>query len=345
MSRVFTAAASQKLFDMLLPWDLTQQRPLQRLTLQAMASMRRAVHAPNAWLFHTGHSGLEHAHYERGVHRHGLRPLFFIHDLIPITHPQYCRDGEARKHVRRIRHMLAWSHGLIANSQLTADTLATYAQQSGQTLPPVLTAHLAPAQWPVYTGTPPLAEPYFVALSTIEPRKNFSLLMTVWRSLIDELGDKAPVLVVIGQPGWDHPSVLRDLGDSAQWRGKLIWHKQCNDTGLAAWVRHARALLFPSFVEGYGLPVAEALASGVPVISSDLAPIREIAGNTTELLDTQNAAAWRNAVLDYAQPDSTARRTQLAKMGALSLPTWGQHFVLVDEFLDKIAHAVPKPSR
>lgn len=329
---------------MLLPWDLTQKRPLQWLVLQTIASMQCVEHAPNAWLFHTGHSGLEHANYQRGVRRHGLRPLFFVHDLIPITHPQYCRDGEAQKHVRRIRHMLAWGHGLIANSQLTADTLATYAQKSGQKLPPVLAAHLAPAQWPVHSDKPPLAEPYFVAVSTIEPRKNFALLMAVWRLLINEMGDKAPVLVVVGQPGWDHPSVLRDLGDGAQWRGKLVWHKQCNDRDLAAWVRHARALLFPSFVEGYGLPVAEALASGVPVISSDLPAIREIAGDTTALLDPQDASAWRNAVWDYAQPNSLARKMQLTKMEGLSLPSWGQHFGLVDEFLDKIAHAALKPS-
>ncbi len=339
MSKVLSVSASQKLFDIFLNWNSTKQWQLRWLTLQALASMQTAAYARHAWLFHTGHSGLEDVQYVRGVHKHGFRPLFFLHDLIPITHPQYCRDGERQKHEQRIRHMLAWGHGLIANSRLTADTLANYAKESGQSLPPVLTAPLAPEKWPRHSGSSPLAKPYFLAISTIEPRKNFSLLMDVWRSLIDELGDKAPVLVVIGQPGWEQPDVMQKLADASQWNGKLIWHKEATDAELVAWLSHACALLFPSFVEGFGLPVAEALAARVPVISSDLPAIREIAAQTPVLLDPCDKVAWRNAVLEYAEHDSPARKAQLVQIDMLGMPTWEQHFALVDEFLGKIAHA------
>ena len=58
-------------------------------------------------LLNTGHSGLEQADYRRRIERHGLQPFFYLHDLIPLTHPQYCRAGEGERHRPMERFPLA----------------------------------------------------------------------------------------------------------------------------------------------------------------------------------------------------------------------------------------------
>ena len=125
-----------------------------------------------------------------------------------------------------------------------------------------------------------------------------------------------------------HARALR--GDRRRW---------CASTGrwpdreLATLLRGARALLFPSFAEGFGLPLAEALALGVPAIASDLPALREVGGEVPDYLDPLDGAAWRAAVLDYARADSAARRAQLARLPAWRAPDWGRHFGVVDEVL------------
>ena len=98
-------------------------------------------------------------------------------------------------------------------------------------------------------------------------------------------------------------------------------------------LKGARALLLPSFAEGYGLPLAEALTQGTPVLCSDIPVFREIGGGVPDYLDPADGAAWRAAVLDYAEPQSPSRQAQLQRLGGWSQPTWERHFTLVDTAL------------
>jgi glycosyltransferase involved in cell wall biosynthesis len=89
----------------------------------------------------------------------------------------------------------------------------------------------------------------------------------------------------------------------------------------------------PSFIEGFGLPVIEALANGLPVIASELSVFREIAGNIPDYLDPSDGIGWRNAIVDYNRADSPRRAKQIERMADLEIPTWNQHFSRVENFL------------
>src|SRR5580698_988440 len=99
-----------------------------------------------------------------------------------------------------------------------------------------------------------ISEPYFVILGTIEPRKNHWLLLQVWRRLVERLGDRTPRLVVIGQRGWECENAVDMLERCEELRGVVTELPACPDVELTSYLRHARALLFPSFAEGYGMP-------------------------------------------------------------------------------------------
>jgi glycosyltransferase involved in cell wall biosynthesis len=95
----------------------------------------------------------------------------------------------------------------------------------------------------------------------------------------------------------------------------------------------ARALLFPSLAEGYGLPLIEALAAGVPVIASDLPVFREIGQGIPELLPVDDLAAWGSAVSEYTRDPSPRRTEQLHRLESFQAPGWQEHFSKVDALL------------
>ncbi|MCW2314205.1 glycosyltransferase involved in cell wall biosynthesis [Rhodoferax antarcticus] len=326
------AADSQRVFDELLT-------PSARFGLVVRwcvgkAYVLRLKQPRQSLLFNVGHSGLNEPGYASDVQRYAERTVFFLHDLIPITHPEYCRVGEGPKHRQRLSTMISQGSAIVVNSTATLHALNDYAVQCGLTLPPCVVASLAPARLTPKVAERPLAAPYFVMLGTIEPRKNHLLLLHLWRQLVEELGDAAPRLVIIGQRGWDCEQVVDLLDRCEALRGVVIEKSHCSDAELSNWLIHAQALLFPSFMEGFGMPLVEALMLGVPVVASDLPVFREIAGAIPEYLNPLDGVGWRQLVLEYAQPESAARQAQCLRMNGYVAPTWSQHFDVVEGLID-----------
>ena len=289
-------------------------------------------------LLNTGHSGLDDPDYTRRIAKAGIKAVYFLHDLIPLTHPEFCRAGESVRHAERLRTMLSSGAGLLMNSKDTRLRLLEYAAKQGVTLPPHAVALLGPAKMPKPEVMRPLPEPYFVVLGTIEPRKNHLLLLHLWRELVQDFGEeRVPKLVVIGQRGWECEQVIDLLDRSPALKNAVIELPHCQDTELVNWLTHAQALLFPAFVEGYGMPLIEALSVGCPVIASNLRVFRELAADIPEYIHPLDGKAWREAILDYAnQPDTPRRTNQLKRLRTFETPTWTEHFVVVDRLLESL---------
>jgi glycosyltransferase involved in cell wall biosynthesis len=292
------------------------------------------------FLFNAGHSGLEQDAYPTMLRRLQVKPLFVVHDLIPITHPEFCRQGERERHLARMNNVLAVASGIITNSQATLNELTSYAANAGRPLPRSVVALLAPGMSGISPGKRPMAPPYFVILGTIEPRKNHWLLLQLWRDLVKHFGQEAPRLVVIGQRGWECENVVDMLERCEQLKGFVVEHSICPDTELVTYLHHAQALLFPSFAEGYGMPLVEALALGVPVIASDLPVFKEVAGEIPEYIDPLDGIRWGELVKEYAKPDSQLRAAQLRRIENFKLPTWADHFAKVDALLERLSEPV-----
>ncbi|UCV20763.1 glycosyltransferase family 4 protein [Ferribacterium limneticum] len=325
---------SRRVFEVLLDGVSDEGSVIRRCVAQAYVLSWRSRHC--GVLFNTGHSGLDRPDYGVEVVKRCLKPVFFLHDLIPISHPEYCRAGETARHHRRLETMLSTGKCLIVNSQATRDELMAYARERGIDVPPCAVASLAPARLPAPFHGRPEKRPYFVILGTIEPRKNHSLLLHLWRQLVAEFGEAAPKLVVIGQRGWECEQVVDLLDRCAALQGHVIELPRCEDRELSTWLAHAQALLFPSFIEGFGMPLVEALMLGVPVIASDLPVFREIAGDIPLYLDPLDGPGWRRAVLEFVRPDSIERQTQIERIESYAPPTWEQHFAVVEDLLREI---------
>jgi len=264
------------------------------------------------------------------------RFVCLIHDLIPIEFPEYALPGQNDKHRRRIESAAALADAVIVNSTVTRDGFAPYLARAGRA-PPVLVAPLGvdlPAALPVIS--PPIKPPYFVCLGTIEARKNHLLLLNLWRQLAAELGEAAPRLVLIGQRGWETENAIDMLERCPALRGVVLERSDVADAEAARLIQGAQAVLLPSFAEGFGFPLVEALALGVPVLCSNLAALHENGGDVPEYLDPLDGLAWRNAIIDYALPASPRRAAQLGRLSRWTPPTWRDHFAAVDALIAEV---------
>lgn len=261
-----------------------------------------------------------------------------VHDAIPLTHPEFARPNGAAEHARRMRTIDLFADGIIGNSQATLDAIARHVSPSRHRVTRV--AHLgvewgdAPPRSAVGTAT---NRPYFVCVATIEPRKNHLLLLNVWRRLVERLGEGAPKLVLVGRRGWENENVIDILERSEILFGHVEEAADVSDRQLDQLLAGARAVLIPSFAEGYGMPVAEALAAGVPVIASDIEALREVGGAVPDYLDPIDGLGWLQAVLDYAAADSPRRATQLDRLLSWAPMGWSDHLDIVLDVIGDVS--------
>lgn len=291
------------------------------------------------WL-NPGHTGLHILSLADWCVKARVRPIYLVHDLIPITHPEFCRAGEDAKHRARMSMVLQSGAGVVGNSQHTLDTLAQFAASTGHRMPPATVAWPGCASLQADASAPQDDDvPSFVILGTIEGRKNHALLLSVWQRMLAQMGDVCPRLIIIGRRGWEADNVFATL-DNVDFGGKVIEAGAVDDAQLAQLLGKARALLFPSFAEGFGIPLVEALTAGIPVIASDLDVFREVAGDVPELLAPGDEDAWIAMLVDYASANSTLRQAQLTRLKNFEPPNWVGHFAQIEAFLNHVARGL-----
>jgi alpha-1,3-rhamnosyl/mannosyltransferase len=142
---------------------------------------------------------------------------------------------------------------------------------------------------------------YLLYLGTIEPRKNLLLLMRAYCSLPDALRARWP-LVLVGNWGWNSTAVATYLEAEARHRG-VIHLGYLREKHLATVYNGARALLYPSRYEGFGLPPVEMLACGGAVLASNVGALVETVGKRAHLIDPDDEDGWRQAMLRVVTDD------------------------------------------
>lgn len=288
--------------------------------------------SPGSAYLNVSHTDYDLPAHERWVKRHSLRAVYLIHDLIPILHPEHCRPHAVKRHAGRVDAALRNAAAIIVGSAAVASDLRDHAMRAKLSLPQITVAPFAGARLPTPARRPQVRTPYFLCVGTLESRKNHTLLLRVWERLRRRLGEAAPKLVVVGSWGSGSEQLRSELYTSRMGGGLIEIVEDCGDEALVTLMLGARAMLMPSLAEGFGLPMAEALTRGVPVIASDLPSFREVGQGIPCLLDPHDVEGWAERIASF-DCAASERQRRIDAMRGYRPATWDEHFERVDQQL------------
>lgn len=336
---VLSPAASDRLFELVRGKSGEFRLRVAALLGPSWITPSRSPPQKGMIYLNVGHTGLDQAGLVRWVAHSDVKAVYLVHDLIPITHPQFCRAGEAAKHILRMSNALASAAGFICNSEMTRNALRSFAQDRALDMPASIVAWISGPPELAALSPKKLERPFFVTLGTIEGRKNHLLLLRVWKRLASRLGAEAPVLVVIGQRGWEADEAITILNNLGELQEHVRELHRCDDDDVASWIAGARGLLMPSFAEGFGLPVVEALQLQVPVIATNLPVYHEIAGAVPTYLDPGDLLGWERVIEDFLA-NGPERSRQTSALQKFKAKTWADHFASVEWWLEQLRPAI-----
>ncbi len=226
--------------------------------------------------------------------RHGLRFGLLVYDLVTVRCPEWCERDLAHAFRTWFDDLLPLCDAVFAISQATAVDVTAYARDLGVTLPgpviplPLGTSLSSDIPDGDVTGTERQPRPgsYVLFVSTIEARKNHLLVFRIWRRMLDEMPrDQVPTLVFAGRVGWLVNDLMQQIINTDYLSGRLVLIEDASDTEIASLYRGCLFTVYPSFFEGWGLPVTESLAFGKPCLISDRTSLPEAGGNLARYID------------------------------------------------------------
>lgn len=223
----------------------------------------------------------------------GVRRAVMVYDLIPLLYPHLSREGGA---LRRILSSVRDEDLVLTISESSRSDLVGMGLRPDRVSaiplfadPTIFRASSADAPAPRPSSEP--APPYLLALGNLEPRKNLSMALRAFDQVCGESPFSDHRLVLAGTRTPGHAEAIPPrVADRVVFAGRVP------DEALGALYRGATAFLFPSFYEGFGLPVLEAMQCGVPVIASNRSSIPEVAGDAALLVSPDDLDAFSSAL-------------------------------------------------
>lgn len=307
-----------------------RQHSIARCRAAALPRLLKENAAARCNYLNVGHSNLSQTTLSAMAAHPGTSGVM-IHDLIPLTHPEYVADGLPEPFAGRIDRVRRFADLVISNSAATQTDLATHWE--GQSMPPrQVVAHLGVTPRPMPKSV--TREPgHFVMLGTVEARKNHALMIDAWDALSQMSLPQMPQLHIIGAIGWKVDELVARIRQHALFGQSIFLHGPLPDEEVQAHFAQANALLFPSIAEGYGYPPIEAAMAGATPICSNLAVFTETLGDCAVYVDSNDAYSWAETIKQHFC--GTVLKPELT---TLKVASWAEHF-------DTVADAIQPPDR
>ncbi|MGD9685630.1 MAG: glycosyltransferase family 4 protein [Desulfobacter sp.] len=266
------------------------------------------------------------------IHRlneRGLKVIMLIYDIIAITHDNVFEPGYRRNFEECLKKYLPIVNGIVSISKSALTDIAVYVSKVNSTIKYDYFYLGADFSSSKSTDTPIRHElryalsaaNTYLMVGTIEPRKNHTYAMRAFELLWREGSDVS--LCIVGRKGWMCDDVIAHITSSRQFGSRLFFFDDANDDELEFCYENAKALLIMSIVEGFGLPLVEAMHYGKTVFASDIPVFREI-GKEYPIY------------CDIGTPQSLANAIRLYEAGALDRHFTPRKWISWDESIDDL---------
>lgn len=303
--------------EAIIAYALHEPHGLQRAEALVTGAMDRArpTHLPSARLFFIMGafwfwSGVPTALVR--LRAAGLRIGVLIYDLIPLTHPEHTSEGTVTAFRQGLEEGAGlWDFALTISEFTAAELTRQMAAMEAPAIPirPMPLAHrISPPDKPDALAFPDSVadlrgQDYVLCVGTLESRKNHLALFQAWQILVRE-GVTPPALVLVGRPGWRVTDLMEQLQATRFLDGRIRLVHGVSDPELEGLYRGCLFTIFPSFTEGWGLPVGESLALGKLCLAALEGATPEAAGGFAEPIDAFSprdiAARVRHFITDRA---------------------------------------------
>ena len=268
----------------------------------------------------------------------GVIPATLVADVLPELHPDWFETGAAGLFRAFLRAHMRHSQRFICISRATESDLRALAPTIGITRRLDCAVTTMGADFRLSSEAVKLPEPladlrYLLCVSTLEPRKNQSMLIDAFDSMqgrYPELG-----VVLVGKIGWKTAPLVERIRGHPLFGRRLLWFDKVDDSLLDTIYEHAFLAVTPSFSEGFGTPVIEALAHGVPTISSDGGALPEAGGDLAEYFPPTDLDALVRLIEGHLF-DSHWHQDRRRALRGYRPPTWDEGAQLLHDSLAEL---------
>lgn len=239
-----------------------------------------------------------------------IKKLTVIHDLTPIMFPEWHDRLSTNMHKLLLPKILKHADGIVTNSIQTKNDVLKYLPETKDKIavayPKIIKEK---SEVEINNNNLNTGEKYLLAVGTIEPRKNYGLLIKAFAKLAKIHSDIK--LRIVGYKGWKSKDFF-SLIQRSSFKDRIILEGYTSEQRLQSLYMEAHAFVFPSLYEGFGLPLLEALSFGLPIVCSDLETSKEICADSAFYFPKNNEHELMKILIELLK-DSFDRKAQMQK--------------------------------
>jgi len=267
---------------------------------------------------------------------HGFKLVHFAFDMIPSKLPGFVVPWLPKVFTKYHKKAFSIADGIVSISQSTALDIKEFMNLNGLELTAKVKVvrigeSIDDSKEKAVKGVKP---GYILSVSTVEARKNHAALFYVIKEAY-RLGIDLPKIIIVGRKGWHTGDMLYMLENDPVAKDAIEVISGIDDSQLTWLYRNSLFTIFPSFYEGWGMPVAESLAYGKMCIASNTSSVPEIAGDLVEYFSPFNTGEMLDSIVKFLDDETRSKKEALIK-DKYKPTSWAEMYSNVADFVESI---------
>jgi len=275
-----------------------------------------------------------------GYHQKGIKIVQISHDLLPIVTPQFSGHATESMSIYNSK-IMPIADLVLANSEATKKDVAHWLTSKKLHVPKIevfrigedftIEAPVKPSD-PAFSALNLKGNDFIISVGTIEARKNHALLYYTYKLAVSR-GIKLPILLIVGRRGWKTDDIYEYMTNDPQTKNIVPLH-DVSDNELSWLYDHALFSIYPSFYEGWGMPIAESIMRGTPAVASNTSSMPEVAPGFANYFNPSSTDELLDVIIAMLQPGALEK--EKAKIKGYVPTSWDDSFTQVFNYLENL---------